>query len=292
VTRALLLALLLSCSGAAQAASLRYCDKPAELTATEQDRLIRFAAVIKTELERSGERLAVVARSGLDLQRLGQRYSHAGLSLQASANTPWSVRQLYYACDEGRPHLYDQGISGFVLGTSEAALGYVSLLFLPADKAAELERVALDDRQALTLLGDGYSANAHAFGLRYQNCNQWLIELLAVAWGGGVGDRASAQQWLRAQGYQPSSIDVGPLMLLSFFVPWVHNGDHPEEDLAAGRYKVSMPASIEAFVRAGIGGARRVELCHTDRQIVVRQGWEPIADGCRPGASDRVIALD
>jgi hypothetical protein len=293
LTRALLLALLL-CSGVAQAGSLRLCDKPAELSAAEQDRLIRFAAVIKNELDRSGQRLALVARSGLDLQRLGQRYSHAGLSLQASPNLPWSVRQLYYACDEARPRLYDQGMSGFVLGTSEAALGYVSLLFLPADRAAELERAALDDRQALALLSAGYSANAHAFGLRYQNCNQWLIELLAAAWAGsGVTDRATAQQWLRAQDYRPSAIEVGPLLMLAgLFVPWVHNGDHPQDDLAAGRFQVSMPASIEAFVRAALPGATRIELCHTERQIIVRRGWEPIADGCRPGDADEVMALD
>ena len=53
----------------------------------------------------------------MDLSRFGVRYSHSGVSLKTGDNAPWSVRQLYYACDEERPRLYDQGLAGFVFGT-------------------------------------------------------------------------------------------------------------------------------------------------------------------------------
>ena len=109
-----------------------------------QDRLIQVAAVVKNELDRSGQTLALVARSGLALQRFDQRYSHAGVSLKASPNTPWSVRQLYYACDEQRPRIFDQGMSGFVLGANDPAEGYISIVLLPAEAASALERAALD----------------------------------------------------------------------------------------------------------------------------------------------------
>jgi len=127
--------------------------------------------------------VALIARSGLDLSRFGVRYSHAGFSLRASENTPWSVRQLYYACDEQKPRIFDQGMSGFLLGTDNPAVGYVSIVFLPTDEAAELEHAALDNRQALRLLSPTYSANAYPFSVRYQNCNQWVMELIASAWG-------------------------------------------------------------------------------------------------------------
>jgi hypothetical protein len=39
-------------------------------------------------------------------------------------------------------------------------------------------------------------------------------------------------------------------------------------------------------------GARRIEFCHANRRIVVREGWTPIADGCVPQPGDRVVALD
>jgi len=284
--------------GVSHAGSLRFCDKPAELSAAQQDTLLRFGAVIKAELEKSGRSLALISRSGLDLSRFGVRYSHAGVSLQGSENTPWSVRQLYYACDEKRPRIYDQGLSGFLLGTDDPSIGYVSIVLLPPLPAGELERAALDNRQALQFLATTYSANAYPFSERYQNCNQWVMELLAAAWG-RIGDadddrRARAQRWLKDQGYTPSVFDVGTraLMWLGAFIPWVHSDDHPRDDIAQMIYRVSMPASIEAFVQTRVPGATRMEFCHTDRQVVIRHGWSTIAEGCQPGEDDTVIPLD
>ena len=280
-----------------QAGALRYCDPPTELNATQQDTLFRLGAVIKSALDNSNQKLAVIARSGLDLSRFGVRYSHAGLSLQASPNAPWSVRQLYYDCDARQPRIFDQGIAGFLLGTGDPAIGYVSVVLLPSAESAALERTAQDNRQALRLLGTTYSANAYAFGLRYQNCNQWVAEMLALAWGRlGEGDdpREQAQQWLQTQGYTPTRFDIGNplLMWLGGTLPWLHSDDHPPEDLAQQVFRVSMPASIEAFVQATVPGARRIEFCHADRRIVIHRGWTPIAEGCLPGEHDVVISLD
>jgi hypothetical protein len=180
-------------------ASLDFCHGPSEPGAAAQDRLIQVAAVVKAELDQSGAPMALVSRSGLALQRLDQRYSHAGVSLKASDNAPWSVRQLYYACDEQRPRLFDQGMSGFVMGANDPDEGYLSIVLLPAAAAAPIERAARDDAQALKLLGDTYSANAYAFSTRYQNCNQWLAELMASAWAPAADageNRARAQQAL------------------------------------------------------------------------------------------------
>jgi hypothetical protein len=298
--RTLLWATLLCAAAPASHASpdsLRFCDRSLSPTARQQDRLLRFAAIVKDELENSGQAVALVARSGLDLQRFGVRYSHAGVSLKAGANGPWSVRQLYYACDERRPRLYDQGMAGFVWGTDDPALGYVSIVLLPRAEAARLERAALDNAGALRLLSAAYSANAYPFSLRYQNCNQWVMEILARAWGeldDGEGLRERAQAWLVEQGYAPRPIEVGSplLMVAAAFNPWIHLDDHPDEDLYALRMRISMPASIEAFVRERVPRAERIELCHDERQVVIRRGWEPVADGCRPGAADRVVSLD
>jgi hypothetical protein len=287
----------LACGPACQAASLRYCDQPAPLSAERQDQLLRFGDIIKTELESSGQSLALIARSGLDLTRFGVRYSHAGLSLKAGLNTPWSVRQLYYACDEKKPRVFDQGMAGFLLGLNNPSIGYVSIVFVPADEAAAVERVVLDNRQALQLLGATYSANAYPFSASYQNCNQWVVEMLAAAWGrmdDAQNLRAQAQGWLKDKGYLPSVFDVGwrPLMWFATFIPWLHDDDHPHEDLDEKIYRVSMPASIEAFVHANVPGATRMEFCHTERRVVIRRGWEPIPEGCQPGELDTVITLE
>jgi hypothetical protein len=281
-------------------ASLRYCDTQATLSAAQQDKLLRFSEVVKAELAASGQSLALLSRSGLDLARFGIRYSHAGISLKGSPNTPWSIRQLYYACDEQKPRIFDQGMAGFVLGTD----------------ANKVEAAALNNPQALALLHPHYSANAYAYSLRFQNCNQWVMELLATALGvlgvaesreraNDVADdlaaapdlfphRASAQSWLRQQGYLPSMVQVGSRLLMwaGAFIPHVHNDDHPDADLAQQRYQVSMPASIEGFVQTHLPDAQRIEFCHNAQHIVIHRGWAPVAEGCVPGPQDQVIALD
>lgn len=286
-------------ASACHAGVARFCDRQAQVSVQQQDTLLRFGGIIKSTLDRSGATVAILSRSGLDLSRFGVRYSHAGVSLKASNNTPWSVRQLYYACDEKKPRIYDQGMAGFLLGTDDPSIGYVSMLLLPADEAASLERAALDDQLALRLLSPAYSANAFPFSVRYQNCNQWLVELLATAWGGEAvaqadDARTSAQAWLKARSYAPSRFDVGSraLMLAGAFIPWVHSDDHPTPDIERMVYRVSMPASIEDFVHANVPGARRLEFCHAGARVVIREGWEPIGEGCSARENDTVVMLD
>ena len=281
----------------ASLASARFCDRAQELTATEQDRLLRFAAVVREELAASEGSVALISRSGLDLARFGIRYSHAALAWRHDNDSGWSARQLYYACDEGRPRIFDQGTAGFAMGTANPALGYISLVKLPAATVPPLRRALLDPVRVQELLAGRYSANAYAFNLKYQNCNQWVAEMLAAAWGelAAGGDlRARAQDWLRAAQYAPAPVDVGArwLMLGSIFVPLVHMDDHPPEAIGTMQLAVSLPASLEAFARQRLPASERVEICHDGRQVVVHRGWEPVADGCIPGANDRVIALD
>jgi hypothetical protein len=208
------------------------------------------------------------------------------------------VRQLYYDCETRRPRIYDEGLAGFVVGAGDPSVGWFSAVLLPGADAV-VERAARDDRLALRLLAGTYSANAHAFAPRYQNCNQWVAELLGVAWGGLAdaddGDlRGAAQRWLLEAGYAPARFEVRNPLLIGFAaaLPWLHVDDHPPEDVAPGVFRVSMPASIEAFARERVPGARRIEFCHADRRIVVREGWTPMAGACVPQAGDRVVELD
>ena len=277
-----------------QAGSLppRGCDRPVAVTATQQDRLLRFAAVIRETLAASGAEAALIARSGTDLSRFGLRYSHAAVALASGLDTPWAVRQLYYACAEGRPRLFDQGLAGFVLGSDDADLGYVSLLLLPPDAAAALARAALDKPLALGLLNARYSANAYPFSTEYQNCNQWVAELLAASITGSA-DRGQAQAWLRGHGYAPEPVRASPwLMLAGRFVPWLHFHDHPLAQLDAGLVQTSLPASLEAFALQRWPTARRIELCHGPKGLVRREGRAPLAAGCVPQPGDQVTALD
>jgi hypothetical protein len=280
----------------ALAASLQSCAEQPVLSAAQQGVLLQVSLRVKAELERRGADVAIVARSGLALGWFDMRYSHAGVALRHSPETPWAVRQLYFACDEQQPRLFDQGLTAFLMGTLEPDLGYLSVLVLPREAARTLEAQALDRAMALSLLGARYSANAYPFSEIYQNCNQWLAELLAVAWGGPFSGtpRLQAQQWLRQQGFRGADFQLParPFLWLTAFSPWLNRDDHPAGQLAEARFEVSMPTAIEAFVKRLHPQAERFEVCHTKNRVVLRQGWTPIADGCVAGEGDEVLTLN
>lgn len=278
----------------AQAGSLplRGCDRPPTITATQQDQLLRFTAAIRAVLAASGTEAALIARSGTDLSRLDRRYSHAAIALADGLDTPWAVRQLYYACDEGAPRLFDQGLAGFIYGSDDVDVGHVSVLLLPPDAAATLAATTRDKAVALSLLHPAYSANAYAFGTRYQNCNQWVAELLAAAFGGAT-TREDAQAWLRREGYAPEPVQVPAwLMLAGHFAPWVHFDDHPAELLAANAMQTSLPDGLEAFALKRWPTARRIEFCHGPQGVLSRTDGRPLAAGCVAQDGDQVTALD
>ena len=291
---------LLLASAAAQAFSFQVCDRPREPSADQRDVMLRFGAIVRDELAAAGQDVALIARSGLDLHRLDVRYSHEAVALKDNDGKPWSVRELYYSCADHKPRVYDEGLTGFLLGTDDPDTGYVSLVFLPAERAMPLRATAVDKHHALGVLGASYSANAYPFSTLHQNCNQWVMELLADAWGAGTEDtatdadaRARAQAWLRAQGYLPTvfTVSAHPMTWLADIVPWLANDDHPAHEVAHNRYNVSMPTAIETFVQAKVPGARRVEICHSGRRVVLHDGWDDIAEGCVAGPGDRTMAL-
>jgi hypothetical protein len=300
---ALLGALALGASAPARAGLPVLCERGKDIGAADQDRVLRFAGAVKAELERSESDVAIVARAGLDLSRFGLLYSHAGIALRDNPAGPWAVRQLYYACDQSRPRLFDQGMAGFALGADTPGHNHISLLLPPPDAAAPLARTALDKRLGLALLAGQYSANAYAFGTRYQNCNQWVAELLAGAWGHPAAadndadaPRARAQAWLRAQGYAAGPVRIPShwLMFAGQFVPLVHLNDHPVDDVYALALRVSVPDAIEDFVHAQAPATRRVELCQDARHIVVHRGWGQAGRRLRAaawGRGHRVRAL-
>ena len=296
--RAVVLGWLLTGSAGGFAGVLRYCDAQGKLDVARQNQLLQFSEQVKAEIEKSGVDVAFVSSSGLDLKSLGVRYSHTGISLKHNTAAPWAVRQLYYDCDKKMPRIFDQGMAGFVMGTADARASFVSIVYLPVGDAmgASLERTALDNAHAVGLLGANYSANAYPFSTLYQNCNQWVMEMLAAAWGDLVVSptmRADAQQWLKQENYAPKTFTVHfrPLLWAARLVPWLHRDDHPEDNVDQGIFQTSMPSEVEAFVRQKVPGAQRIELCKNDKFMVVRHGWTTLPDDCAAEAGDEVIAL-
>ncbi|MBV8680165.1 MAG: DUF2145 domain-containing protein [Aquitalea sp.] len=292
-----LFALSATLANGAAASSMLFCEQSSQQSVARKSDLLLFSQQVRQLLEQSDHQAAIISRSGLDLDRFNIRLSHAGISLRHNPNSPWSVRQLYYACDEQRPHLYDQGLPGFLIDQPQGSNVYLSILLLPPQQEAQLVQAALDNKLSLQLLGADYSANAYPFSTRYQNCNQWLVELLAHAWGQlprEGNSRQQAQDWLLQQHYLPSTVDVKHRYMVwaTNVVPLVHNGDHPDSDLAANRYQLSLPTAIEGFVQQQAKGTERIQLCLRGNTLVTHHGWDDMAADCSAAAGDTVQQLD
>ena len=288
--------LSVSLSGAA-AGVLRYCDEDGVVRPEAQSRLLQLSQIAKEELQAADALVALASTAGLDLDRLSIRYSHMGISVAQSPHGPWSVRQLYFDCAQSKSRLFDQGMAGFITGRQPAEVVYLSLVIVPPSAATALVDAALNNARALALLGQTYSANAYPFSTLYQNCNQWVLEMLASAWGAveaGEGARQEAQQWLGSQGYSPDVVQVSwaPLMWLSGQIPWLHRDDHPAADQDAQLYRISLPKSIESFVQSIQPDSQRIELCMQKDQVVIRRGWQPMGPQCVPENGDEVRVLN
>jgi len=81
-------------------------------------------------------------------------------------------------------------------------------------------------------------------------------------------------------------------MAVAHLVPWLTREGHPQEDLFALRFRISLPSSIERFVRQRVDGVRRIELCHDERQVVLRRDGASIERGCIAREGDELTPLD
>jgi hypothetical protein len=295
--RRLALLLLAAPLLAAAGTSSRFCAAETPRSAAQQDRVLQVAALLRAELDAAGQPAALLARAGTQLGRFGIRYTHAAVALRDSPLARWGLRQLYFACDERRSRLFDQGLSGFLLGADDPERGFASLLLLPPEAAEPLAAAALDTPAAQALLGGDYLANAHPRDLLRQNCNQWVAELMAQAWSptapGAVRGREQAQQQLARWDYAPTPVRYGnPLWRLAVaFVPWVGFAGHPPQDAARHELQTSLPPDLEALALRLWPGARRVELCYTPAHAVLRRDGPPLPADCQPQEGDLRVAL-
>ncbi len=233
--------------------------------------------------------MALVARDGLDLSLIKHRYSHAGLSLRDNPEGPWAVRQLYFSCEEGRPRIFDQGLAGFVLGARRIDRAFVSVVIPPPDAAQALAAAGTSNARALAFLHTEYRANAYTFGLRFQNCNQWVAELMAAAWG-DANDRPQAQQWLQEQGFSGNTVNAywRPLLWFTHFSRWLTLEEHPASELDEARLRVTLPDGIAAWVQQRYPSSQHLEFCHEGDRMVLRRNGPPFGSHCEARESDEV----
>lgn len=220
-----------------------------------------LAERMQAALDASGARVVVLARAGQNLDAYGLRWSHLGYAYRAAPGEPWRVLHKLNACGTPRGDLYRQGLGNFFL--DDLFRYEAAWMRLAPDAEAALLPVLRDDAQALRIETPDYSMVAYPWATRYQQSNQWAIELLAEALSAPpagrydtAAERRLAQRWLRERGYVPTTLQIGALQRLGARLTAgnVAFDDHPDAKRFAGRIETVTVDSVFAWLRrTGLG---------------------------------------
>lgn len=242
--------LLLTLAGLGTAHAGQECSERPPPSAQARERALALGERVRDQLERSGASAALVARVGMNLSEYGQRYTHMGVAVRDHVRQRWMVLHLFNACGKGESEITAQPLEQFY----DVNLHEFEALVLRPSYAlqAELRRVFMDPATTRALHQPAYNLIAHPFNTRFQNSNQWILETLTLALdrNSSIRDRAGAQAWLRAAGYEPGTIAIPNLKRAGarLFSAHVSFLDHTQEEYERQRYLVITVDSIHRFL--------------------------------------------
>lgn len=257
VFMALWLPLLLVAPGA-QAG--RACESR-EVDGDSLRKALQLALKTRHTLDDTGAQVAMVARVGRDLSKYGLRYSHFGIVWRDHPDGPWTVVHKLNDCGMAQGWLYAEGLGNFF---ADDMFAWESWIVVPREAVQQGLVRLLSRDQGQAFHRPAYSLVAYPFSTRYQNSNQWGLEVLAGAMGAeaGITDRESAQAWLRAAGYQPTSLKLGPLTRLGgrMLKANIAFDDHPPDLRWSNRIDTVTVESVYAFMLARDAVQRSIQI--------------------------------
>lgn len=244
----------------------RACTSAQSPKAATVERALTLAARTLQALDASGASVVVLARAGQDLSKYGLQYSHLGLAYRqhdSKGGHVWRVLHKLNQCGTAESAIYRQGLGEFFL---DDLWRYEAAWVVPSrELQGKLLTLLNDEPRAMQLHHKPYNMLSYAWGLKYQQSNQWAIETLALAGAPDIpvmgATRQQAQAWLRTSGYQPSTLNIDAPTRLGASVSAANIAfdDHPHSKRFAGKIETTTVDSVFAWmVRAGLGQAPNV----------------------------------
>lgn len=254
----LVVALVLALALGAGARAGQSCeDRPLE--AEQVRNAFALALKVREALEQSGAQVAILGRVGQDLSRYGLRYSHVGFVWREHPQGRWLGVHLLNECGSARSNLYTQGLANFF---ADDMFAWDALVLIPSSRVQQQLAAGLAGADPLRLHQPRYNMVAYPFATRYQNSNQWVLEMLAQALAGrSFAGRDEAQSWLKANGYGPTTLQIPALTRLGgrLFKANVAFDDHPLGRRLADQIDTVTVDSVADFLaRQDPGGHRLV----------------------------------
>jgi hypothetical protein len=239
----------------------RTCETPQPPKVYTVKRALTLAERTLKALDSSGARVVVLTRAGQDLSQYGLRYSHLGLAYRqedGEGGHVWRVLHKLNQCGTADSALYRQGLGEFFL---DDLWRFEAAWVVPTEPVqAKLLALLQDEPRALQLHHQPYSMVSYAWGQKYQQSNQWAIETMSLAlspaMANGWGTRKQAQNWLHSQGYQPTSLHIGPFTRLGARVTAANVAfdDHPTEKRFSDRIEtVTVDSVFDWLMQSGLG---------------------------------------
>ncbi len=223
---------------------------------------LALAERTRNALDSSGARVVLLARSGQDLSKYGLRYSHLGWAYKSEAGQ-WLIVHKLNSCGSADASIYRQGLGEFFL---DDPFRFEAAWIVPTPDVQErLYPLLQDNAQVAVLNTRAYSIVSYAWATRYQQSNQWALELLAQAVDPDIRSREQAQAWLRYKNYQPSVLRIDALTRLGGRISAANVAfdDHPNEKRFSDRIETvtvdSMFAWLVAARLANGVGVQRVQ---------------------------------
>lgn len=224
-------------------------------------RALDLAYRTRVVLDTSGAELALIARAGQDLSRYGLRYSHLGFVWRDHPKGAWRVIHELNTCGTDRSDIFDEGLGNFFLDDLWRMEG---VLLVPEEATRQRLVEIFKKQRHLDFHESRYSMVAYPFSTRYQNSNQWALEVLAAAQArdAPVTTRQDAQQWLKFAGYEATELRIDTLTRLGARMSKANIAfdDHPSELRWSDRIRTVTVDSVLAFILRREPKAERLEI--------------------------------
>ena len=250
--------IMLACASNSHAG--RACQETQQLNPQTIDKSMSLAWKTMQALDASGDSVVIMARAGQDLSKYGVRYSHIGIVYKQDEGQDghmWRVLHKLNTCGTAESSIYRQGLGEFFMDDLwEYETAWVTLT--PQVQTAMLA-ILRNTQQSLVMHQPRYNMVSYPWSDKYQQSNQWVIETLAVAMTARsatpVINRTQAQGWLQSTAYQPTTLNISPLVRLGARMTKVNVAfdDHPDAKRYADRIETVTADSVFTWLkRAGL----------------------------------------
>ncbi len=243
--RFLMILMLLPCFAGAGTA----CSEKSQSAETVQK---AFQLAIKTRdaLDASGAQVALVGRVGQDLSKYNLRYSHMAFVWRDHPQGRWLAVHELNKCGTAESALFNEGLANFFF---DDMFAWDALIVTPSpDVQAKIVAELAQTSTLKSLHQPHYNMLAYPFSTKYQNSNQWVLEVLADALQKPAQtSRAQSQSWLKQAEYKPSNLHIMTLTRLGarIFKANVAFDDHPTGDRILGKIEVATVESVANFMQ-------------------------------------------